>query len=284
MSILHSLMLIFLAVAVSGITGCGGGGGGGSSDSGGGTSVVISGIASKGLISGGTVKISSLNTDGATGSQLGTATTQSGAFSVSIGVYSGNILVEVTGGTYKDEATGYTVSNTTTLRAAILDVTVDRSIAVTPLTEIAVQKAGTLTSSNVEAANTLASNMIGGVDITSTLPVEVTSASSAAATQAQKDYSLMLAAISEMVKDGYAADVASAITAIKNDLSDNQLDSTGSNISAALSTFITSANNQSGVDSSGTQLDNYITTYTNSAIPTGGSLWDQLVWDQSNWG
>lgn len=284
MSILRSLTLIFLTSTVFGITGCGSGGGG-SSDTGGGTSVVISGVASKGLISGGAVKVSSLNTDGTSGSQLGTATTQSsGAFSINIGIYSGNILVEVTGGIYKDEATGNTVNNTTTLRAAILDVTVDRSVAVTPITEIAVQKAVTLISSNVEAANTLVSNMIGGVDINSTLPVDITSASSATATQAQKDYSLMLAAISEMVKDGYAADVASAITAIKNDLTDNQLDGTGSNISAALSTFIASANNQSGVDSSGTQLDNYITTYTNSAIPTGGNLWDQLIWDQGSWG
>ena len=79
---------------------CGSGGGG--SNSGGGTPVVISGVASKGLISGGAVKVSSLATDGTSGSQLGSATTQSsGAFSVNIGTYSGNILVEVTGGDRK---------------------------------------------------------------------------------------------------------------------------------------------------------------------------------------
>jgi len=231
------------------LTGCGGGGGGDRS--------TISGLASKGPISGGTVTVFALNADGSKGNQLGTATTGAdGMYSVNIGSYTGNVLVEVTGGTYTDEATGDSQTNTT-LRAALSGVSGKVSVAVTPLTEIAYQLIGSTLS--IDQANSLISSMIG-INIVNTMPVDVTSAeASSKATVDQINYGLMLATISQMVKDGKATDVSDAISKIKNDLLDNKLDTTGSDLLNSLTTFIASGNNHSGVTTLGrTKLDDAI--------------------------
>ena len=247
------------------LSNCGGGGGGGS----GGGGASIGGVASKGLISGGTVTVYSLNSDGTKGDILGTTVTSSdGSYSINIGSYAGNVIIEVTGGTYKDEATGNIVNNTALLRAAA-NVSGSVSIAVTPLTEIAVRRAGTLTQSNIEAANTQVSNMIGGVNILTTMPADVTNTTSQSASQEAKDYGIALAAISLMIKDNPNSytDVSAAITAVADDLSDGTLNSTGGSLSNAVSSFVSSSNNQTGVQTGGTQLNDYINTYTTTTIP-----------------
>ncbi len=215
----------------------------------------ISGVASLGLISGGTVTVYPLNGDGTTGDKLVTATTASdGTYKADIGSYRGNVLVEVTGGTYTDEATGQTVSNTETLRAALAEVTGSVSVAVTPMTEIAVLNAGTLTKDNIDKANSLVSTMIG-VDIIKTMPADTSKASSSA-TVDETTYGLMLATISQMVKDGKATDVSGAINNIKQDLSDNKLDTTGGDLSSSLTNFLNNEKNKTGVDNMNlTKLD-----------------------------
>ena len=245
------------------LTGCGGGGGGTS----------ISGLASKGPISGGTVTVFALNADGSKGNQLGTTTTNAnGLYSVNIGSYTGNVLVDVTGGTYTDEATGDSQTNTT-LRAALSGVSGNVTVAVTPLTEIAYQLIGSTLS--IDQANSLISSMIG-INIVNTMPVDVTSAeASSKATVDQINYGLMLATISQMVKDGKATDVSDAISKIKNDLLDNKLDTTGSDLLNSLTTFIASGNNHSGVDIDLTNLDVLMAHYTaNPVAPPDVSITD----------
>src|SRR5689334_11194498 len=89
------------------ITGCGGGGGGGG---GGTTATTVSGVASKGLVNGSTVKIFAVDANGnRSTTPLATTpaavtTTTNGAYSCTIN-YSGMVVVEVSGGTYTDEAT-----------------------------------------------------------------------------------------------------------------------------------------------------------------------------------
>lgn len=233
------------------------------------TTSKISGVASLDLINGGAVTVYALDDSGAKGKVLGTATTKSdGSYSVDIGTYTGNVIVEVAGGTYTDEATGEAKTNGT-LRAALPEVTGNVSVAVTPMTEIAVLNAGTLTKDNINKANSLASS-VAGVDIIKTMPANVTSSDSATASVDEQTYGLMLASISQMIKDGNAAGVSEAIGAIKDDLSDdNQLNSTGGKLMSALGAFIDPANTKNKTNLhtlNETKLDDAITYIKDNPI------------------
>lgn len=257
------------------LTACGGGGDAPPGDGG----TTVSGLASKGPINGGALNIYQVNADGSQGNSLGSTTTGvDGTYSVNIGSYSGNIIVEVTGGDYTDEATVATVSNGT-LRAVVAGVNSDVTVAVTPLTEIAAEKAaqmvGIFTSINIIAANNIVSNMIGGVDIISTLPADVTDPSSSSASSDAQNYGLMLAGISQMV-DGSPSytDVSECVTAIVDDLSDSVLNTVGSEITTSLDVFIVSGNNVTGLTAADTTLDDAIadatTTPISSSDPSSG--------------
>lgn len=259
------LFIVILSAFTIILTGCGGGGG--TTGTGGVPSDrIISGVATKGPIVGGKVTVYALNTGGAKGAQLGlTYTTGAdGFYFINIGTYSGNVLVEVIGGTYTDEATGV-IKNNTTLRAALTGVSGNVSVAVTPQTEIAYRLVGP--NLTIEQANSLVGSIMG-VGIISTMPADVMdSTASSKATVDQIDYGLMLATISQMIEDGNADDLPDAILKIKNDLSDNKLDSTGSGLLNALTNFISNPNNESGVTTLGqTKLDDAITYITNNAI------------------
>ncbi len=264
---IYYINLIFILSLSLLLSACGSGGGSGG---GGDTAKTISGVASKGPISGGTVTVYSLNPDGSKGNSLGSGTTKSGgAYSVDIGTYTGDVLIEVTGGTYTDEATGSTQPNPG-LRAALAGVTGNVSVAVTPLTEIAVQYAetlsGTLTKANIEKANSLVSAIVG-IDIINTMPGDVTSQSSSTAKEEEKTYGLMLASFSQMVTDGSAVNVSEVINNIKIDLSDDTLDATADDLVSALTNFYGNPNNKSGVDNPDkTSLDDTISTVKDTLI------------------
>lgn len=227
----------------------------------------ISGTASMGPINGGNVSVYALKADGSKGNLLGSAKTGiDGSYSVDIGSYTGNVLVEVTGGSYTDEATGMSVLNTVAIRAALANVSDSVSIAVTPLTEIAVQTAGgVLTSDNITVANALLSALVG-VDIVGTMPSDVTK-DPLTSTVDQITYGLMLASISQMTDFTYGGDASAAITAIKDDLTDNKLDTTGNNLLSALNTFYTNSNNKTGVSNAElTKLDETISYIASNEI------------------
>lgn len=237
----------------------------------GGSSTTISGVASKGLLQGATISAYALDAAGSKGVLLGTATTDVfGAYSLELGAYSGNVLLEASGGTYIDEATGASISNAVPFRAALTNVTGSIGTAITPFTEIAVQKAGTLTAANIDQANTILSNMLGGTNILTVMPANVLSSSSINASVDSKNYGLMLAAISQMVANGSAVNVNDAVIQISNDLANNQLDSTGNSLSTALSKFTASANNKTGVSGS-ISAGLAIEQYTNSSISPAGT-------------
>ncbi len=244
--------------------------------------ITLSGIASKAPINSGTATAFALNPDGSLLRRLGTATTGSdGSFSIGIEPYSKSIFIEVAGGTYTDEATGNTVTNTATLRAAMTGVSFNFTtgigpFTVTPLTEIAVRLAGTLTQANIDQANTLVSNLIGGIDITTTSPADVTNVASATAEANGRDYGLILATISQMIFDGSATGVDDAITQISNDLSEGKLNTSGANISSSLANFLSSPNNQTGIGLDGTVLDESINTFTSGPIISKGYSMEDL--------
>ncbi len=235
-----------------------------------GPATLLSGVASKGLISGATITVYALDSSGTQGSVLATTITDTnGAYSVNLGSYTGNVLVVASGGSYIDEATGSTVTgvNVPVLRTAVPNVSATATAAVTPLTEIAVRKAGTLTSENIDEANALVANMIGGIDIITTMPANVLVSSQSTTTE--KNYGLMLAAISEMVSSGTATTVTAAITSIVTDLADNQLNTTGASIETALNSFLGSANNNTELDAATTTLDESISDATIFTIGDG---------------
>jgi hypothetical protein len=189
-----------------------------------------------------------LNANGSMGAQLGQGTTDAnGNYSVSIGAYSGPVLVEAYG-SYTDEATGQpkTVSSNSPLRAAFSNVSSSVAIAVTPLTDLAVRQAGSLTPMNISAANGLVTELFK-FDIIATMPVAPTASALSGTTQAQKDYTLALAAVSQLTAAN-GGDLNAALKSIESGMTSNGMSSqTAAAITTAVSTFLASPQNQTGI-------------------------------------
>lgn len=273
--VINSLKLLILLIGINSLLACS------SSD----TANVntISGVASKGPISGGHVEVFSLLSDGTKSTLLKTATTGTdGSFNAGVGSYSGAVLVEVSGGTYIDEATGLQVSNTL-MRAAISSVSGQISVTVTPLTELAVAYAesnGGLTADTITTSNTFVSNLFGGVDIIATEPVDVLTTPKNNATQDEIEYGLMLAAISQLVaNDTSITNVSQLIDTMVADLSDGTLDATAGDLITALTDFVTSTNNATTVTTLDSMtIDNVLATQAQQ-----NAVWDSSNWNETNW-
>ncbi|MCL0096719.1 hypothetical protein M1N66_03835 [Thermodesulfovibrionales bacterium] len=214
---------------------------------------VISGGAFLGPIKGGTVKVFAF-ADGSKGDQLGsTVTTRAdGTYpSIDIGTWTGPVLVKVTGGTYTDRATGAEDQDNPGLHAVLSGVSGAVDVYITPLTEIAYRLAiDDDLGLTIDQANSLVGNMVG-VNIINTRPADLADPDkSAEATVDQITYGLMLATISQMVvPDDDIENVSDAITAIKGDLADHRLDTTGNALQTALTNFLADQDrNKSGVD------------------------------------
>ncbi|HIJ88647.1 MAG TPA: hypothetical protein HPP97_13375 [Desulfuromonadales bacterium] len=165
---------------------------------------VIPGMASKGPIDG-NVAVYAIAADGSRGTLLkGGVPVTKGVYSVNIGKYDVPVLIEVSG-SYTDEATGAVIPLDKPLRAALASSVVTSDIAITPLTELAVQKAeqktGGLSKTNINDSNKLLSDIFK-FDIITTQPLDPSKAalSGSSVTQDQKDYTLALAALSQLSK------------------------------------------------------------------------------------
>ena len=225
-------------------------GGGGASN--GAAPTVIKGVASKGIIIGGTAKVFALKADGSKDKELGQDITKAdGSYSINIGSYTGPVTVEVSGD-YTDEATGQpkTVPATAPLRAAHGNASGTVTVAVTPLTDLAVRQAGALTAPNIAASNNRISDAFK-VDIIATVPVAPTAAvfQSSQTTQAQKDYTLALAAVSQQMAGGDSLE--KTLTTLNSGISSTGMDAqTAAAITTAVKTFIeNNPKNDTGVKS-----------------------------------
>lgn len=230
-------------------------GGGGSSAPAAGTTVVA-GVVSKGpFTKGSTVNVYAV-ANGIKGALIAqTQTTDDkGSYSANLGGYTGPIIIEASG-SYLDEATGRTVpvSAAAPIRAALPLAQGSVTLPVTALTELAVRNAGaTLTPAAISAANTLVSSIFK-LDIIATLPVAPTAATIATATQAQKDYTLALAAVSQMASGATGSSDADRLEAALTTLGQG-ISSTGmasdavAGFTGALDDFVgTNPNNQTGI-------------------------------------
>lgn len=213
------------------------------------STVTLAGVAAKGPLRNGTVKLYTASASGMPETLLATAVTDSqGRYSLEAATHSGPVIV-VASGSYGDEATGQTrsIDPSAPLHAVLpCACATPLTVAVTPLTELAYQKAIVTIAGGQEVATAYSSatSMVSGLfsfDITTTQPVEPVSASLLAAGNARRAYTLTLAGISQMMKDG-GSDLAGVIAA---------LNSAGSNAPALVATALASflngnANNQTG--------------------------------------
>jgi len=151
------------------IAGCGGSSGSSSTAT---TPTTISGSAVKGPLNGATVVVKKVD-----GTEIARTTTKSdGTYSLDV-AYTGDVLIEVTGGTYTDEATNATTTLTSPLKTVLAASGSKVVGVVTPLTTMAFTSAfsagsGVTSAAFKSAADKLATQFqLNGVDITTTTPV-----------------------------------------------------------------------------------------------------------------
>ena len=239
---LKNLMYSGLILVALTLFGCGGGGGGSDAPSG---TTKISGVASVAPINGGTVEVFKIVNGLKVPPAIASGTTgANGSYSLTWLSYSGPVLVEVNGGSYIDPATGNVSSLAAPLRAVVPNASGTVSAAVTPFTELAVQLAGAnLTTAAIIKANGDVASIFNVDDIIKTQPLAPTVNALAAATPAQRSYTLALAAFSQIVKD-QSGTVAGTITSLKGNSA-----TAAATLQNAAATFFTTANsnNTTGV-------------------------------------
>ena len=272
----------FLVSTSLALAACGGGGsgsGGTSSPPPPPVSGIVSGTAVKGPVTGATVTAYAINI-GTIGDKIVSASTDAqGNFSLSMGAYTGPVMLQMSGGTYSDEASGNSMTMmsgdvmTAVLPTMAAGATVS-GIQVTPLTSMAQTMAqhlaGGMTDANIGTANTAVDHYFMVTDILHNAPMNpLVSGSGSAATQDTINYGMSLAAMSQLAASQGMSSSSAMVTAMMNDAADGIMDgkmagsavmmggmgsstmmpaNTGtSGLASAMSTFMTSAQNHSGV-------------------------------------
>jgi hypothetical protein len=264
----------------------------------------VSGTVVKGPVSGSTVTAYAV-TSGTMGAQIGGGTTDSmGNFSVSVGNYSGPMMLQASGGTYTDEAMGTTMTLQAgdVLACAIPSAAVGGSTAgvqVTPVTSMAHSRVhhmtGGITDANMVAANADMGAYFSVSDILHTMPMDpLVAGSGAGATQDQKNYGMANAAMSQYAKTLAMPHSSGVVTAMMDDASDGVMDgkmgtapitmgggmmggmmmqaTAGTTaLAAAMTAFVNSAMNTSGVTMTDMQALVNRLSGSNGQIASGGT-------------
>jgi hypothetical protein len=232
----HSFRLLtraFMIAAFVSLAACGGGGAG--SDAGVSfTGGVIGGTGIKGPVGNATVTAYAIS-GGAMGARIGTATTDaSGGFSLPIGSYAGPVMLQLSGGTYTDEATGTTMpmASGDVMTAVLPTVAAGATITgvrMTPLTSMAQTLAqhlsGGMTDANIASANTAIGNYFMVGDILHVQPINPLVAGSATgASQESINYGMAMAAMTQYAKAQGMSSSSAIVTAMMNDASDTMMD------------------------------------------------------------
>lgn len=212
--------------------------------------------------------------------KIATATTDAnGSYTMSTGNYTGAVLLQVSGGTYTDEATGTTMNMApgdvmTTVMPTIAVGTAISGVQVTPVTAMAQAMAqhmtGGMTDANIGTANMAIGNYFSVSDILHIQPMNplVKGSGTNASTDAQ-NYGMVLAAISQYAQTQSMTSSSAMVTAMMNDASDGVMDGKAgstavqmggmaggtplpttagtSDLGAAMNTFMISARNKSGI-------------------------------------
>ena len=231
------VLLLIIIFSMAFLFGCG------DSDSSFKGSSTIKGMASKGPITGATVSFFKVNENGTIGDKIGETVTENGSFEITLS-YTGPVVAVAAGGTYIDEATGETVELTENLklRAALPNADGEINASITPLTELAVREAekGGLRPEHIDEANKKISQIIFGSevtdkDITQINPFDPSSDASGKSAE-EKEYTLLLAAISQMSQTN-GNEVSDIIDELSKDFEDSEAADTLNNIQKASETY-----------------------------------------------
>lgn len=210
---------------------CGGGGGDGVGSGGTG---IVSGAVVKGPVANATVSAYAL-ANGQPEAALGSAVTNAnGNFTLSIGSYSGPLMLQASAGTFRDEATGalMTMASGDVMTAVLASVASGASVSgvqVTPVTSMAQaraqQMAGGMTDANITAANAALGNYFSVSDILRVAPMNPLIAGSGANASADsRNYGMTLAAISQYARSLEMANTSALATSMMSDASDGIMD------------------------------------------------------------
>jgi len=226
---MNTLKIILTTLVLSIITACGGGGGSATAQG------SISGTATKGPVSSATVTAYAIS-NGQIGAQIATAMTDAnGNFTMTTGSYAGPVMLQMSGGTYKDEATGttnMTMAPGDVMTAVMPPVAAGAAISgiqVTPVTAMAQTMAqhmtGGMTDANIAAANTAMGSYFTVSDILHTRPMNpLVTVSGTGPSQDAQNYGMALAAISQSAQTLGMTSSSAMVTALMNDASDGVMD------------------------------------------------------------
>lgn len=267
---IQRMITLLLAVAITALTGCGGGGGGGGS-----SATVVSGVVSKGPVTGAIVSVYPIlnNQVGATPLATSSATLADGRYSVNIGAYTGPVMVQAVGGDFVNEATGVAGDITglaNGLRAFAANAAGSTTVAVTALTEIAARRImleATQDVTHINEHNNGVGLLFGVADIIGTTPVNANSAASATATAAQKDYALALATVAKHIQL-QGGTLGSSLTTLASPTTDQVL----LDLNAARTAFIQDSRNLTGVTGNTAATTVTLVVNINGALPVGTKI------------
>jgi len=233
-------------------------------------SSTISGSAVKGYVGSATVDVYQYVDNGQRGTLLASTSTDSrGNYSVSFN-FRGIVEVVVSDGSYKDEASGTTVTlGTESLRNIVSIDQRTKTVAVTALTTIVAEHVNANAGAGIETAianaNAKVSAAFGlsGVDLTTVIPSDFSSPALGHSI-AQLKYGVIQAGLSQLIKDQHlsADKVLELIQDIANDFSDGSFD--GKKGAAAL-TFALSITPKEALTGMNTAIENYMNSASNKS-------------------
>ncbi len=204
------------------------------------SSSTLSGSAVKGPVVNADVTVYEFDAEGLRGDVLATTTTdQNGNFSVDVNVR-GVVEVVISGGGYTDEASGQEVALSSNELRTIMTVDGDKNFGVTALTTIAAEYINENAEEGLAIAIENASKGVGEIfnlsdlDINTTIPGDLSSATSENLSMAQKKYGAVQAGLSQLLLQHEISPemLPDLIEDIGKDFADGVID--GKNGSAAL--------------------------------------------------
>jgi hypothetical protein len=172
---------------------------------------------------------------GLTGAQIGSTTTDaSGNYTMSIGAYTGSVMLQVSGGNYRDEATGSVLAMAagdvmSAVMPSVASGTTATGTQITPITSMAQaraqQMAGGMTPSNIAAANTAMGNYFSVSDILHVQPMNpLVPGSGSNASADARNYGMTLAAMSQYARSLNMANTSALVSSMMSDASDGMMD------------------------------------------------------------
>ena len=194
---------------------------------------MMSGKVFNGSVSHATVTAYAI-TGGAKGPMLATSPTDAqGAFSLSLGNYSGTVMLQATMGTYLDEATGASTTMRTDdqMTLAMANVAAGSNMSgvwIDPLTSMgqmhAQNMSGGMTDANVQSANSAVGSYFMVDDVVHATPMNpATPGSGSGASASERNCGIAIAAMAQYAKSANMMSSA-FVTAMMQDASDGMMD------------------------------------------------------------